>query len=446
MVERHDAVIVGARCAGSTLATALAQRDWDVALIDRDTFPSTTVSTHLLYPNTLARLERLGVLDTLQSEHELAFASHRLVALGHDIAGRYTPIEGFDLGLAPRRVALDKAGVDTALAAGAKGIFGTRVVELLGAGTGEDPVRGVRLADGREIEAPWVFGADGRGSVVAGKLGLEKERTQRGELAFSYSYWSGIPVDEPVSTLQINLDEMLYHGPVEDGLYLVIANGVPDLAQGTKAERERKYMEAIRRFPETFDPNLLDGAEMVTEVTVAPETLMRGFYRRPTGPGWALVGDACYFKHPGTAQGIGDAVEAALYVADTLSGGGGSRWIRGMARRQIGGALRLVVRLGPLPQAGERRAAVPGLGLGPRRRAGPTRLPRPDGGALPADEQGAARALVRAGLAPLFLLALLLGRRRGARCASSSCTSSSPPGSRYPAAWRAARARASSGS
>jgi len=323
-VEKHDAVIVGARCAGSTLAIALAQQGWDVALVDRDTFPSTTVSTHLLYPNTLARLERLGVLDTLQSEHELVFASHRLVALGHEISGRYTPIDGFDLGLAPRRIALDEAGVDTALAAGAKGIFGTRVVDLLGAGTDEDPVSGVRLADGREIGATWVFGGDGRGSVVAGKLGLEKERTQRGELAFSYSYWSGIPVEEPVLTLQINLDEMLYHGPVEDGLYLLIANGEPDLAQGTKPERERKYMETIRRFPETFDPKLLEGAEMVTEVTVAPETLMRGFFRKPTGPGWALVGDACYFKHPGTAQGIGDAVEAALYVADSLSGDGGN--------------------------------------------------------------------------------------------------------------------------
>jgi 2-polyprenyl-6-methoxyphenol hydroxylase-like FAD-dependent oxidoreductase len=323
VVEKHDAVIVGARCAGSTLATALAQRGWGVALVDRDTFPSTTVSTHLIYPNTLARLERLGVLKTLQSQHQLAFASHRLVALGHEISGKYTSIDGFDLGLAPRRIALDKAGIDTALAAGAKGIFGTRVVDLIGAGTDEDPVRGVRLTDGQELEATWVFGADGRGSVVAGKLGLAKERTQRGELAFSYSYWSGIPVEENVSTLQINLDEMLYHGPVEDGLYLVIANGAPDLAQGTKEERERKYMETIRRFPETFDPKLLDDAEMVTEVTVAPETLMRGFFRKPNGPGWALVGDACYFKHPGTAQGIGDAVEAALYVADSLSSDGG---------------------------------------------------------------------------------------------------------------------------
>lgn len=319
-MERHDAVIVGARCAGSTLATALAQRGWDVALIDRDTFPSTTVSTHLLYPNTLARLEKLGVLDALRSEHTLTFVGHRLIALGHEIAGRYTPIEGFDLGLAPRRVALDKAGVDTALAAGATGFFGTRAVKLLGAGTEEDPARGVVLADGREIAADWVFGADGRGSMVASKLGLKKERPQRGELAFSYSYWSGIPPRDDFGTLQINLDEMLYHGPVEDGLYLLIVNGAPDLAQGTKPERERKHLEALRRFPETFDPGLLEGAEMVTEVTVAPETLMRGFFRRPAGPGWALVGDAGHFKHPGTAQGIGDAVEQALYVADALSG------------------------------------------------------------------------------------------------------------------------------
>ena len=47
---------------------------------------------------------------------------------------------------------------------------------------------------------------------------------------------------------------------------------------------------------------------------------MRGYFRKPSGPGWALVGDSCHFKHPGTAQGIGDAVEQAIYVAEQLSG------------------------------------------------------------------------------------------------------------------------------
>jgi 2-polyprenyl-6-methoxyphenol hydroxylase-like FAD-dependent oxidoreductase len=319
VVEEHDAVIVGARCAGSTLAIALAREGWDVLLVDRDSFPSTTVSTHLLYPNTLANFDRLGVLDTLQAEHELAFMKQRLFALGNDISGAFTAVDGYDRMSAPRRIVLDKAIVDTALAAGAHGRFGERVAALIGKGSEDDPVCGVVLEGGERIGARWVFGADGRGSTVATKLGLKKERPQRGELAFSYSYWRGVRTELEHGTLHIKLDKMLYHGPVEDGLYFLIANGPPDLARGTKPERERKYQELIRRFPETFDPRLLDRAEMVTEVTVAPEPLMQGFFRRASGPGWALVGDAGHFKHPGTAQGIGDAVEQALYVARALS-------------------------------------------------------------------------------------------------------------------------------
>jgi 2-polyprenyl-6-methoxyphenol hydroxylase-like FAD-dependent oxidoreductase len=320
-MQEHDAIVVGARCAGSTLANALAEQDWDVVMVDRDTFPSTTISTHLIYPNTLAHLERLGVLDALRSRHELVLAKHRFVGLGHEAAGAYSAVAGFDRGLAPRRIALDEAGVEAALAKGVTGEFGHRVVGVLGAGTDEDPARGVALDDGREIRARWVFGADGRGSTVAGRLGISKERPQRGEMAFSYSYFSGFPYDEadPYATLQVELDRTLYHGPVEDGLYLVIGAATPDLAEGSKPERERKYMELIRRFPETLDPSLLEGAEMVAEVTVAPESLMRGFYRRTNGPGWALVGDACHFKHPGTAQGIGDAVQQAVWVAEALS-------------------------------------------------------------------------------------------------------------------------------
>ncbi len=293
-------------------------------MVDRDTFPSTTISTHLIYPNGLARLDEVGTLGTLAANHELTFLKHRFVGLGHEAAGTYTPVNGFDRGLAPRRIALDKAGVDTALTKGVEGVFDSRVVGLIGTGTDDDPVGGVVLDDGREIRARWVFGCDGRGSTVASKLGIEKERPQRGELAISYSYWKGIPSEafDGFGTLHVKMEEMLYHGPVEDGLALLIANGKPDLTQGSQDERERKYLELIRHFPETFDPKLLDDAEMVTDVAVAPESLMRGFYRRPNGPGWALVGDAGHFKHPATAQGIGDAVEQAVYVAEVLSGNG----------------------------------------------------------------------------------------------------------------------------
>jgi uncharacterized protein (TIGR03083 family) len=50
--------------------------------------------------------------------------------------------------------------------------------------------------------------------------------------------------------------------------------------------------------------------------------MMRGYYRAAAGPGWALVGDAGHFKHPATAQGIGDAVQQAWWLADKLVGSG----------------------------------------------------------------------------------------------------------------------------
>ena len=314
-------MIVGARCAGSPLAIALAQHGWDVLLIARDRFPSETVSTHFLFPNALAHLKYLGVLETLGARHEVPFLRHRIVGLGNEIAGTFTPIGGFDCGCAPRRSALDEAMVLTALSAGAKGRFGARVVELIGAGTEENPVRGVVLADGQRVGARWVFGADGRGSAVASALRLRKERPARGEVALSYAYWRGIP-DNGAATLQIELDRMANRYAVEDGLHILVASGTPDLVRGTHAERTRRYLDTLRRFPELIEPGVFDRAEMVSRVQIVPESLMRGFFRTPTGPGWALVGDAGHFKHPGTAQGIGDAIEQALYVAAAVTGDG----------------------------------------------------------------------------------------------------------------------------
>jgi 2-polyprenyl-6-methoxyphenol hydroxylase-like FAD-dependent oxidoreductase len=318
-MEEKDAVIVGARCAGSTLAIVLVQRGWDVLVVDRDTFPSETVSTHFVYPNTLARFEQLGVYDVLRARHDVPLVANRIIGLGNEIAGSFTPVDGFDRSIGPRRSALDKAIVDTALATGSEGRFGERVVDLIGTGTEDDPVSGVVLENGQRVRARWVFGADGRGSTVAGKLGVEKERPQQGEIAFLFAYWRGI-ADNGHMTLVAREDALGNRWAIEDGLHILIAGGDADLTKGTKEERHRKYLEVLRRLPELIEPDVLERAEMVSEITVAPESLMRGFFRRPTGPGWALLGDACHFKHPATAQGINDAVEQAIYLGEHLSG------------------------------------------------------------------------------------------------------------------------------
>jgi 2-polyprenyl-6-methoxyphenol hydroxylase-like FAD-dependent oxidoreductase len=108
--------------------------------------------------------------------------------------------------------------------------------------------------------------------------------------------------------------------PCEDGTHLVALSGPPELTRGGAAARERTYEEGIRGFADTFPPDALDHASRLSGLRVVPETMLRGFYRQAAGPGWALVGDSGHFKHPATAQGISDAIEQALHVADALDG------------------------------------------------------------------------------------------------------------------------------
>src|SRR4051795_4876905 len=63
--NRYDAIVVGARCAGSPTAMLLARKGYKVLLVDRSTFPSDTLSTHVLHPPGAAALKRWGLLDQL---------------------------------------------------------------------------------------------------------------------------------------------------------------------------------------------------------------------------------------------------------------------------------------------------------------------------------------------------------------------------------------------
>ena len=61
--NRYDVIVVGARCAGSPVAMLLATAGHRVLVVDRATFPSDTMSTHLVHPPGVAALRRWGLLD-----------------------------------------------------------------------------------------------------------------------------------------------------------------------------------------------------------------------------------------------------------------------------------------------------------------------------------------------------------------------------------------------
>lgn len=153
----YDAVVVGARCAGSVTAGLLAREGWNVLLVDKATFPSDTVSTHFMFPNCVARLASLGILERLIDRYELPWVQTRWTILGNVLAGSYTPVDGHGAATSIRRVSLDRVLNEWAEDQGAVARFGTRVDALLGEGSAHDPVRGVVLQGGEEIAARWVI-------------------------------------------------------------------------------------------------------------------------------------------------------------------------------------------------------------------------------------------------------------------------------------------------
>ena len=63
----YDVVVVGARCGGAPLAMLLARAGHRVALVDRASFPSDTMSTHFLWQRGTARLQAWGLLGRLRA-------------------------------------------------------------------------------------------------------------------------------------------------------------------------------------------------------------------------------------------------------------------------------------------------------------------------------------------------------------------------------------------
>jgi 2-polyprenyl-6-methoxyphenol hydroxylase-like FAD-dependent oxidoreductase len=258
----------------------------------------------------LERIRRAG--------HRLNPVRHRFRGLGHETVGTFTPIDGLDRMCSITRPTLDAALLETATDAGVETLFGERVTGLLGAGTTDDPATGVALANGEQIQARWVIGADGRASTVARLLGLEKRDPLTGNIAFLHAYWRGLP-DTDCFHLDVREHANMIWSPCEDDLTILTLGGPAELTRGSTEERQRRYVEGLGDFPETFDASTLASGEQVSELHIAPETMMRGFYRDAAGPGWALVGDAGHFKHPGAAQGISDAIEQSVQLADVLT-------------------------------------------------------------------------------------------------------------------------------
>jgi menaquinone-9 beta-reductase len=318
MSESFDVIVVGARCAGAPLATMLARAGLRVCVVDKDHFPSDTLSTHAIQPAGVQVLERIGVLDGLLKIAPPIVRSRMVfddaVAVVNDIIA----ISGAPV-LSVRRVTLDEILVSAAAEAGAEVRTQTAVTGLV---MERGRVAGVTTAVGK-LRAPLVVGADGTRSTVAKMVGArEYHRTPNGRV-FMWAYYEADPTNGEIWIGQIG-DHAYLVTPTDSDLCLVAACPSIDRRDEVRAHREAVYDAGVRGWPELHAGVV--GARR--EGRIYTMANMHGFFRTSAGPGWALVGDAGHFKDPSPGQGIADALRQAEKLAPAiewaLGGGRGS--------------------------------------------------------------------------------------------------------------------------
>ena len=312
MTGRYDAIVVGARCAGAPTAMLLAQKGYRVLVVDRASFPSDTVSTHVVHAPGVAALRRWGLLDKVVASGCPPFDLYSFDFGPFTIAGTPRPVDGMSTAYAPRRTILDKVLVDAAVAAGAELRERFTVEDVV---IEDGVVVGIRGhgAGGQSVveRARVVIGADGRNSQVAEAVGAERYNEKPQLLWGYYTYWSGLPVAGFETVVRPHRGWGA--APTNDGLTMMVVGWPSAEAGAYKADVEANYLATLEAAPEF--------AERVRGATREDRFYGGGvpnFFRTPFGPGWALVGDAGYLRDPITAQGMTDAFRDAELCASAL--------------------------------------------------------------------------------------------------------------------------------
>lgn len=307
-----DVVVAGARAAGAASALLLARAGLRVLVVDPSRPGSDTLSTHALMRSAVARLAAWGLLEEVRDAGTPPIR-RTVFRYGEDeVVVPIEPRGPVDALYAPRRTLLDPLLEDAARRAGATVVHGAAVLDLL-----RDPaggrVRGARVGvDGRSVDVParLVIGADGLRSRVARLVGSEAIHRGRHATASVYGYWPNPGIDGYL--WHYRTDSSVGFIPTGGGEVCVFAS-LP--AGAFRVSGSAGLQRLHRTLLELGAPELAPLLRPDAGVRLRAFPGMPGFLRRPIGPGWALVGDAGYFRDPLAAHGISDALRDAELLA-----------------------------------------------------------------------------------------------------------------------------------
>jgi flavin-dependent dehydrogenase len=321
-MKSYDAVVVGGRVAGASTAMLLARAGARVALVDKGRRGTDKLSTLGLMRGGVLQLSRWGLLDAIRAAGTPVVRGTVFhYPDGEKVRVSIRPSVGVDGLYAPRRPLLDSVLVDTAEEAGVEVHHGTSVTALLRDRDGR--VCGVSTVDGRgdagHLLATTTVGADGLRSLVAEQVGARALHEGRTASAVMYRYIDGLATDG----YEWSYGRAAAAGfiPTNDGATCVFVATTQDrMRRARRSGSENGFLTLLA----TASPELAERAR-----TAAAATPIQGWsgrpalVRQPSGPGWALVGDAGQYQDPITAHGMTDALRDAELLANALIEGWG---------------------------------------------------------------------------------------------------------------------------
>lgn len=317
----HDVIIVGARCAGSSLAMLLARQGVRVLLVDRASFPSDIPHGHFIHRHGPRRLRDWGVLDRIAARTP-AITSMILDAGDFPLLARNLVEDGLPWGYGPRRTTLDSVLMDAAAASGAEVRPAFNVFEYIIENGSVVGIHGRTQSGSTVLErARLVIGADGRNSGLARAVSAPTYNQVPALLCYYFSYWSAAATEPFELYVRNEARRVVFSFTTENDLFAIFVGAPMDEFETFRRDIEPAFMCSLDLIPD-FATRVRAGRR---EERFYGCSDLPNFYRKPYGSGWALVGDAGLHKDPFLALGICDGLRDAEFLADAIRDGFGGR-------------------------------------------------------------------------------------------------------------------------
>ncbi|WP_459555732.1 NAD(P)/FAD-dependent oxidoreductase [Lacunimicrobium album] len=321
--KKPHVIVIGGGPAGSTVSTLIAQKGYNVVLMEREKFPRFHIGESLI-PETYWVLKRLNMLPKMQKSHFIKKYSVQFVSERGRLSAPFyfhdNKPEECSQTWQVKRSEFDTMMIDNASEHGVDVRQGVRVMEVVFEG---DRAVGVRYQneDGSEhvMNADVVVDASGQSAMLINRFKMKVSDPQLNKGAI-WTYWKGAYRDtgkDEGATIVLAVKEKkgwFWYIPLHDDILSVGVVGDFDYLFKGRGNHEQTYFEEVERCPALKER--ISGATQADKIHATKDYTYRA--QTAAGDGWVLVGDAFGFLDPLYSSGVLLALKSGQLAADAI--------------------------------------------------------------------------------------------------------------------------------